>query len=266
MTIPAMRRLLVLAAVLVLLIGIPLFLFPGSTEDSFSWTVRPDLTAAFFGAGYWAAAVLEMTGARRDRWGDARIAVPAVAVFTVATLATTVVHLDRFHFDHPDLVTRVGTWGWLVVYAVVPLLILGALAAQLRSTGWAERAGASMAVSTRRGLAAAAAVIGGLGLGLLAAPGLFDAAWPWPLSALTGRAVGAWLAGMGALLGHMAWDGDWARSLPASAAAGAFGLLQGIALVRHLGTPEWSHPASWAYAIALVGLFTLGLQGMRRAA
>jgi hypothetical protein len=266
MTTPEMRRLLVLAAGLVLLIGIPLFLFPGSTEDSFAWTVRPDLTAAFFGAGYWAAAVLEMTGARRERWGDARIAVPAVAVFTTATLVATLIHLDLFHFDHPDTLNRIGTWGWLVVYATVPLLLLWALAGQVRTTGWGARDRTTMAPPTRRGLGAAGAALGALGLGLLAAPGMFDAVWPWPLSALTGRAVGAWLAGMGALLAHMAWDGDWRRSLPASAAAGSFGLLQGIALVRHLGTPDWSHPEPWVYAIALVGLFALGVQGIRRAA
>ena len=44
-----MRWLLMVAAALVLAIGIPLVLVPTETDTFFSWTVNPPLTAAFLG-------------------------------------------------------------------------------------------------------------------------------------------------------------------------------------------------------------------------
>ena len=44
-TMPAMGRFLVVASLLVLGIGTPLFLVPGETDTLFSWTVNPPLTA-----------------------------------------------------------------------------------------------------------------------------------------------------------------------------------------------------------------------------
>jgi hypothetical protein len=33
--------------------------------------------------------------------------------------------------------------------------------------------------------------------------------WPWALTPLTGRAVGAWLIGIGVIAVQMGWEGDW---------------------------------------------------------
>ena len=54
-TMPAMRLLLTVAAILVLIIGVPLYFVPTSTPLLFSWTVNPPITAAFLGSGYLAA-------------------------------------------------------------------------------------------------------------------------------------------------------------------------------------------------------------------
>ena len=53
--VPGMRRLLLAAAVLVLLAGLQLFVFTGRTDSFFAFTIANPLAAAFLGAAYWAA-------------------------------------------------------------------------------------------------------------------------------------------------------------------------------------------------------------------
>ena len=74
------------------------------------------------GAAYLAAFVLEFLGARETIWARARVAVPAVLVFTVLTLVATLLHIDKFHFGPEfSLLTQAGTWVWLLIYAIVPV-------------------------------------------------------------------------------------------------------------------------------------------------
>jgi hypothetical protein len=60
------------------------------------------------------------------------VAVPAVLLFSTLTLAVTLLHADRFHFHSPRLVTRAGTWVWLLIYAGVPVAMSWLLVAQQR--------------------------------------------------------------------------------------------------------------------------------------
>ena len=118
-----MRRLLLVASLLVLAVGIPLMLRPTETADYFSWTIQPPLTAAFLGSAYWASFLLEYEASRRHTWITPAYAVPAVFVFTVLTLIATLNNLEKFHFGDPGIIVSIVTWGWLVVYAVVPIIM-----------------------------------------------------------------------------------------------------------------------------------------------
>src|SRR5215472_15294794 len=92
-----MRWLLFTAAGLVLLAGIQLFVFTGRTDHFFAWTIANPLAATFLGAAYWASVAIEALAARERLWANARIAVPAVLVFTILTLAATLTHLGQLH-------------------------------------------------------------------------------------------------------------------------------------------------------------------------
>src|SRR5215469_1133989 len=131
-----MRRLLYVAAVLVLLAGFHLFVFSDHTPRYFAWTIHNPLAAAFLGAGYWASVVFEALAARQRIWANARIAVPTVLVFTLLTLVATLLHLNLLHLGGRFAVsTRLVTWAWIGIYVVVPLLLLIILAVQLRTPG-----------------------------------------------------------------------------------------------------------------------------------
>lgn len=262
--VPSVRVLLYVAAVLVFLAGVQLFIFPLRTEEWFAWTIASPMTAVFLGASYWSAVALEVTAARARRWSDARVAIPAVFVFTTVTLVVTLVHLDMFHLDEQLAdETRAVTWGWIAVYAVVPVLMVAAVIRQ-RATSTVIIDHRPLPRPVRALLVIEAFGLLALGTALLLAPTWADGAWPWTLTPLTARAVGAWLLGLGVAAGHAHLIDDVRAVRPAAITAVVFSILQAAALLRFGDELEWGSATSWAYVAALVlvalpGLWTLAV-------
>lgn len=248
-----MRVLLVVAALLVFLAGFQLTVFPTRTAEWFSWTIDVPMTAVFLGAAYWSSAVLEVAGARSATWGRARLTVWTVLVFTTLTFVVTMVHLDKFHLgaEHPTS-ARLVTWGWLAIYAGVPVAMVVVLVLQ-------SRVPASVAGGVRHPLPAPlrwlllalGAVLLASGVALLLDPGWAAQAWSWPLTPLTARAVGAWLVGLGWAAVHARVVDDAERVQPLGLTGAAFVVLEAIALARHGEAVDWS---SWQAAAYVAGL------------
>jgi hypothetical protein len=260
-TIPGMRRLLYVNSALVLVIGIPLYLLSDQTDTFFAWTIHPPLTAAALGAGYWASFVLELLSARERLWARTRVAVPAVLLFSTLTLAITLVHADRFHFHSPPLVTRAGTWGWLVVYVSVPIAMSWLLVAQLRRARPDPARVAPLAAWARIVLAVQAAVMLAVGVVMLLVPTVVLGAWPWALTPLTCRAIGAWAVGIGTIAAHAAWENDWWRLRPMMLSYTMLGVLQLTAVLRYPADLDWSRAAAELYVGFLATILLLGGYG-----
>src|SRR6185295_9898805 len=94
---PELRLVLQVFAALAFIAGFLLFVGSDRTDDFFSWTIKPALTAAFLGAAYWAAFVLLGWSSRQRFWAQARPAIPPVLTIAVLLLVATLIHLDRFH-------------------------------------------------------------------------------------------------------------------------------------------------------------------------
>lgn len=253
---PALQRLLLVAAALVFLAGLQLFVFPLRTADWFAWTIAPPMTAVFLGASYWSSAVLEVAGARSAGWEQARLAVGSVLIFTTLTLVVTLAHLDRFHLgtQHPGG-ARAITWGWLAIYTVVPvaLSVVGGL--ELRKARREDRvtSGRPLPVPLRALLLLLAAVLIGVGVVLLVAPDTATTLWSWPLTPLTARAVGAWLVGLGWAAGHAGLVDDTVAVRPVGWTGTTFLVLQGVALARY-GEDLSGGAAAVGYAVGLVAI------------
>ncbi|CUR61889.1 conserved membrane hypothetical protein [metagenome] len=263
-----LRVLLVVAAFLVFLAGLQLTVFTTRTDEWFSWTIDVPMTAVFLGAAYWSSAVLELAGARSAGWGRARLTVWAVLVFTTLTFVVTMAHLDRFHLgaDQPAS-ARLVTWGWLAIYAGVPLAMVTGLVIQ-------ARVAAEVGDGVRRPLPAAlrwlllglGIVLLGSGVALLLDPEWAAQAWSWPLTPLTGRAVGAWLVGLGWAAAHARLIDDAERVRPLGLTGVAFVVLEGVALARHGDALDWGGWQAAAYVaglgwIAAVSVWILLLRG-----
>ena len=263
--VPGMRRLLYVAAVLVLLAGFQLFVFTGNTASYFAWTIRNPLGAAFLGAGYWASVAFEALAARQRIWANARIAVPTVLVFTVLTLVATLLHLGLFHLGGRFATgTRLVTWAWIGIYVVVPLLMVIILAVQLRTPGGDPSRSTPLPGWVCGLLAVQAVVLLGLGMALFAAPGQ-AAWWPWKLTPLLAQATGAWLIGFGVAAAHELAERDARRLLPASLSSVLLAVLQFIVLARYPERFEWSSAAGVIYLAFLVMMLVTGGVALARA-
>ena len=85
--------------------------------------------------------------------------------------------------------------------------------------------------------------------------------WPWPLTPLTGRAIGAWLLGTGVIAAHVAIENARERVDIAMLSYAAFGALQLVAVARYSSTPDWSPLGAGAYLGFLAAMTALGLYG-----
>jgi hypothetical protein len=260
-TTDAMRRMLLAATFLVLLLGISLYVLADNTDRTAAWTITPPLTATFLGGAYFASLALELASSRERVWANARLGVGGVVVFAFIMLGVTLLHLDRFHLGADlDAAPRFFGWIWLVVYVLVPPVFAWVWRVQLREPGGEPDPVSAMPDGYR--LAARTLGIGlmAVGLLLLIAPVLVGTAiWPWPLSPLTGRSTGAWLIGLGLVATQMAHEGDWTRVWGAAWGFLAFAVLQLAALARFPGIVSYSDWRMWLY---LTGVLSLGLAGL----
>lgn len=138
------------------------------------------LASAYLGGAYFFVRVL-----REPRWNVVETGFLSVALFASLLGVATIVHWDKFNHGH------VAFWLWAGLYFAAPLLVLG---------GWlANRRFAAPAGVDEARIGAVARWIVGL-IGLLAlvqgivmflAPTQVIAIWPWTLTPLTCRVVGA---------------------------------------------------------------------------
>ena len=232
--VPTMRVILVLAAVLVFLAGFQLTVFAERTDEWFAWTIDIPMTAVFLGASYWSSAVLEVIGARSPGWGRARLTVWTVLVFTTLTLVATLVHVDKFHLDDDPTSARLVAWGWLAIYAGVPVAMVVGLVLQSRArdavAGGARRRLPPVLRWLLLGLAVVLVVPGAV---LFVHPSSAADLWAWPLTPLTAMAVGAWLVGLGWAAAHAWLIDDTNHVWPLGPTGVVFVVLQAIALGRY---------------------------------
>jgi hypothetical protein len=259
----AMRRLLVTSGVLAALAGLDLFLLSEETDRLFAWTIGVPLTAAFLGAGYLTSLPIVALAVREPVWARARVAILGVFAFTTLTALATALHLDAFHLEGTVPVgTRAFAWAWLAVYAIGPLAQVAVLVGQLHAPGGDPPREAPLPGALRLAMAAQAATMLGIGAILFAAPATAASVWPWELTPLTSRAIGAWLLGMGVVAAQAVWEDDAARLRSAMVAWTALGVLQLVAVLRFTDAVDWSALQGPAYVGFLVSLILVGGWGL----
>jgi hypothetical protein len=257
------------AAFLVLIAGIQLFVFAEQTDRWFAWTINPPLTAAFLGAAYWATFFISMLASTKRTWARMRAVVPTVLTFSTLTLIVTLLHFDRFHFDSDQGSAVFAAWAWLAVYVLVPPAGLLLLFRQMRVPGGDPAPGAPLPAWLRAVLALQGTLMFVLGVALFVAP--LDVAprfWPWALSELTGRAVAAWLLATAVHAALVIRENDTHNVQPGTVTYLALGVLQLVALARYAtadlpGTTtsliDWGSAVAWVYTAFIVSIFLVGL-------
>ena len=258
-----MRIWFLLDSIIVLIAGVQLIVLADFTQLYFAWTITPALSAMFLGGGYWASVPLLYFSARQTIWARARLGVFGVLVFTILTLVVTVMHLDRFHLASAAPTALIAAWIWLITYSAVPLILIALLIWQRRAPGGEPARAAPLSVWFRVVLALQGAIMLGVGSALFIAP--TGVAWMWTLTPLTGRAIAAWLIGIGVIAIHASWENDWQRIGGAMLGWACFGGLQMLALIRYASTVDWSAPVTLFSLGFLASQMVIGGYGWQRA-
>ena len=242
-----------------------LYLVATDTDDLFAWTIRPPVTAAFLGAGYASGFVLMALTVRERVWANARVALVTVLVFTVCTLGATLAHLSNFHFDRTGL-PRAAAWIWLAIYVAVPVTMATVLVLQLRLPGGDPPVRRELPAGLRTVLGAQCLVLVGVGAALLVDPAWVAPGWPWPITPLTGRAIGAWCLPLGVAAAMVVRERDAWRLRAAAVTYVVLGVLHLGALVRFREDIRWGEPQTWVYLVVLVSMIATGGWGRALAA
>jgi hypothetical protein len=246
-----MRVLLVAFGVLTALAVAALFVRPEATDRFFAWTIKPPLTAAFLGAAYVAGCTLVILSLRATAWAHARAAIGSILVFTVLTLIATLAHLDRFHLGVPEALPKSAAWFWVAVYLVVPVVLAVLLVLQTRTRGTHPPKTRPLPRWLSTLLAVEGAILFVVGVVLFVRPGAL-AAWPWALSALTSRAIGAWLISFGIAAGAALVEADLGRLRAPAIAYLVFAVAELLAVLRYQSTLAWDAAPPWLYLAFLV--------------
>jgi hypothetical protein len=246
----------VIAAILAAIAGGLLFIGADDTDRFFSWTIDPPLTAAFLGAAYWAALVLLAWAAAQEEWARARTALPAVFVIAVLLLIATLIHLDKFDFD------SVFGWFWLVVYIVVVPLLAVLIWRQHRATGAVPRGDRPLPDWLRVALSLQAGAMLGVGAALFLFADDVASIWPWALTPLTARAVGAFLCGFAAAAAFAVREDDLDRLRGGALAYATLGALELLAVAINGGDLSGSDGERVAFIGFFASVLAVGVYGV----
>ena len=231
-----------------------LYVVPGRTETLFAWTIVPSMTSMLLASAYLGGVYFFLQVTRERHWHAVRAGFPAVALFAALLGVTTVVHWDRFHHGNPAF------WVWAAVYLVAPFLVAGVWAAN-RPYGTAPTPlDPRLGRLTAGTIAAASASTLALGAAMVLVPSVFVPLWPWSLTPLTARVVGAILClGLAGLV--VLTDRRVSTLLRLLEVALVMGVSALIATVRARDQLDTSRPMTWLM-LAGIGVLVVGGGGL----
>jgi hypothetical protein len=183
---------------------------PGATAGRWAWTIKPDLTPIFLGAGYGAGAYFFWRTFRATRWHPSSAGVLGASVFAALMLIATLFHWDRFNHGDAPFLAAVAFWGWTIVYIISPPIVFALWwrnrATDPREPTPGEPLLSAPALRAARGFAAVALVAAAI---FFLSPTTAIDIWPWDLTPLTARVLASFTAqvGVGALV--LSFDRRW---------------------------------------------------------
>lgn len=258
---PWFRNSFHLGSVLSLVAGIQLFIFSEQTELYFAWTIQSSLTAATLGGFYFGTMIFGYLAARETDWAHVRGPAVGLLVFMFATLAATLLHLDKFHVASENWLTRIATWSWLAIYVLFPIELVAAVWLQGRMPGEDSERVARLPAWFRVILASHGVVGIVIALGLFFTPQTLISFWPWALTPLTARALSAWFFSFGALNLQSARENDWSRARVMSISYIVSGLFVLTALLRYNSQLDLLSIGGIGFLIHLLVLLGVGVYG-----
>jgi len=259
---PATRVLSAFIVPFLVVAFVVLYGYPSSTGRLFAWKIKPPMTPMTLGAVYIGGAYFFVQAFRAKQWHTVKAGFVAVGTFATLLGGATIVHWDRFNHDH------VAFWLWAGLYFTTPFLVWGVWLANRRREAPPGPDDLLLPSAARRVMGATAGLAVVVAVFLYLAPQRAIDTWPWMLTPLTSRVMGAifmlGLAGLGAVT-----DGRWsAVRLMLQVQVFMLTLIL-VAAARAHADFDGSNPMTWlllgGFAAATVSAAALSITMGRRA-
>ncbi len=224
-----------------------LWISPDRSGDLFAWPVKPPMTAMMLGATYLGGAWFFGRVVVARAWHTVTLGFLPVTAFAAILGLATILHWDKFTAGHPSFIL------WAILYLSLPFLIpLVWRRNAHRDPGPLVAAGWRVHGPTRWIVGGLGALLATVSVVLVIAPDVLIATWPWVLTPLTGRVLGAMFALSGIVGIEIAIDRRpvAARAIVQAQAIAIVGILAGLA--RASGDVRWDAPGAWLFAGGMV--------------
>lgn len=194
---PFTRALAWFIAPVLVLAFVLLWPVPSNTERRFAWHITPTLTPMVLASAYVGGAYFFVRVARSRAWHTVKGGLLPVTTFATLLGIATILHWDKFTHSSPAF------WLWAALYFTAPLLVAYAYLTNRRHDLPGDAGDLHISVVVARLIAGVGVLALATGLFLFVFPSVAISVWPWALTPLTARVMGAifclGLAGLGVL-------------------------------------------------------------------
>ncbi|HJQ01716.1 MAG TPA: hypothetical protein VJ851_08955 [Jatrophihabitans sp.] len=241
-----------------------LFPWPTDTKRLFAWHITPTMSPMVLGSVYLGGAYFFVRVIRAPRWHLVAGGFLPVATFATLMGITTILHWDRF------IHTNVAFWLWVGLYFTTPVLVLAVFLVNHRE--YRPAVGGELLLSrTAAGAIVLAATLSTIMSVLLYLfPHRMINIWPWHLTPLTARMLGAifalGIAGFGARR-----ERRWSAARILLQVAGVMLVLILLAGIRAHRQFDSGRPLTWVFTVGFtataiaMGLLYVRMQSRYRA-
>ncbi len=243
-------RVLSLVIIPFLLVAFVVLYFWTSASDTarlFAWKIVPPFTPMVLGSVYVGGAYFFVRAARATEWHRVEGGFISVGSFASLMGIATIIHWDKF------IHSNVAFWLWAGLYFTTPFLVFGVFFLNRRERSTASANDLLLAPGTALliGVLGAAAVVSSGFLFLW--PKTAIRIWPWKLTQLTARVMGAifalGVAGLGAFS-----ERRWISARVLLQVEGFMLALILVAVIRAHREFDTSRPLTWVFAVGFLGL------------
>jgi hypothetical protein len=239
---PEVRWLAVLIIPFLVAASILLYIWPNDTDKLFAWTIKPSMTPMMLAAAYLGGIYFFTRVALAKRWHLVKLGFLPVTTFASLLGIATILHWDRFNHSHISFFT------WVALYFTTPFLVFAVwLHNRMTDPGTAESNETIIPQVIRLFIGVIGVITLAVSLLLFLQPALMIGLWPWMLTPLTARVVGAMFALPGVVGLGIALEQRWSAARIILEAQAFSILMILIAAVRAWSDFEQSNLISWLF-------------------
>ena len=224
-----------------------LYLFPDHTARLWAWTIQATMTSMVLASAYLGGAYFFVRVAREHHWHEVATGFLAVTAFSSLLGIATLLHWEKFAHDH------VSFWLWAGLYFTAPFLVIGAWLANRPYGAPVADGDMLLRPAERVVITAVGALALATGVWMFLDPTSVIPLWPWPLTPLTCRVVGATLCLGGAGVG-VRFDPRWTSVRLMLQVEVLMLLLMLVAAVRARDEMIASHALTWPLLVGTLAM------------